>query len=266
MKRKCAVFTIVKNEKYFLPIWLKHYKKYFENKDILILDHMSTDGSTSGLDVESIKVHNPNGEDEVFDTSWLLHTVKYFQAKLFEHYQSVLFTEVDELVYSLKIPLNKTIDNFLKSDSRFATCTGYEIVQNLKKEHALKSNEFVKERNYWIRAYAYNKTLLSKVPLDWKGGFHQIRSEEVDNSFDLFLCHLHRMDLNLMLKRNVERIKNFTISKNVGPTPNQLMNENDIKHNFIYVQHRGGINSQDVLETIPANHKAALSCKFKRIY
>lgn len=227
---------------------------------------MSTDGSTSGLDVESIKVHNPNGEDEVFDTSWLLHTVKYFQAKLFEHYQSVLFTEVDELVYSLKIPLNKTIDNFLKSDSRFATCTGYEIVQNLKKEHALKSNEFVKERNYWIRAYAYNKTLLSKVPLDWKGGFHQIRSEEVDNSFDLFLCHLHRMDLNLMLKRNVERIKNFTISKNVGPTPNQLMNENDIKHNFIYVQHRGGINSQDVLETIPANHKAALSCKFKRIY
>ena len=45
-KKKCAVFTIVKNENYFLPIWLKHYKRYFDNSDIYVLDHQSNDGST----------------------------------------------------------------------------------------------------------------------------------------------------------------------------------------------------------------------------
>ena len=51
MKKKCAVFTMVKNENYFLPIWLKHYKKFFSNEDIFILDHQSNDGSIISTDV-----------------------------------------------------------------------------------------------------------------------------------------------------------------------------------------------------------------------
>ena len=49
--KDCAVFTIVKNEKLFLPIWIKHYKKFFDNYDIYILDHESNDDSTKNLGI-----------------------------------------------------------------------------------------------------------------------------------------------------------------------------------------------------------------------
>jgi len=34
-KRKCAIFVMVKDEKVFLPIWLKYYTQYFSGEDIM---------------------------------------------------------------------------------------------------------------------------------------------------------------------------------------------------------------------------------------
>ena len=58
MKKKSAVFTIVKNENYFLPIWIKHYKKYFNESDMYVLDHQSNDASTNNLSVNVVPVIN----------------------------------------------------------------------------------------------------------------------------------------------------------------------------------------------------------------
>ena len=102
MKKKCAVFTIVKNENYFLPIWLKHYKKYFNNSDIYVLDHQSNDGSTNNLDVNVIRIDYKLA----FDHHWLVQTVQQQQTKLLEEYESVLFAEVDEIIYTVNEPLN----------------------------------------------------------------------------------------------------------------------------------------------------------------
>jgi hypothetical protein len=70
--KDCAVFTIVKNEKLFLPIWIKHYKKFFDDSDIYILDHESNDDSTKNLDVNVIPVYN----EFTFDQNWLINTVQ----------------------------------------------------------------------------------------------------------------------------------------------------------------------------------------------
>lgn len=86
-KRKCAVFTIVKNESVYLPIWLRYYKKYFNDKDIYVLDHESTDGSTENLSVNCKLVTN----DLFQDNEWLLSVTKEFQRKLLRDYRQVLF-------------------------------------------------------------------------------------------------------------------------------------------------------------------------------
>ena len=39
---------MVYNEAVFLPIWLRYYSRFFAPDDIYVLDHESTDGSTSG--------------------------------------------------------------------------------------------------------------------------------------------------------------------------------------------------------------------------
>ena len=37
--RNAAAFTMVNNETHFLPIWIKHYSKYFEPQDLYVINH-----------------------------------------------------------------------------------------------------------------------------------------------------------------------------------------------------------------------------------
>ena len=203
MKKKCAVFTIVKNESYFLPIWIKHYKKYFDSSDIYVLDHQSTDGSTTGLDVNVIPVIN----EMAFDHQWLVNTVQQQQEKLREEYESVLFAESDELVYTLEKPLNEIIDDFINDSSvTHQTCSGYEVIEDIGNEKILEpGDEIFRNRNFWFEHEMYSKTLLSKIPLRWIWGFHSAINVSINKKYNLFLCHLHRCDFEFMLKRHEER-------------------------------------------------------------
>lgn len=203
MKKKCAVFTIVKNESYFLPIWIKHYKKYFNTEDIFVLDHQSTDGSTSNLDVNVIPVIN----ELAFDHQWLVETIQNQQVKLLEEYECVLFAESDELIYTIHKPLNEVITEFVNDDSvTHQTCLGMELVEKIGEEKSLEpTDEIFQHRNYWYRHTLYDKTLLSKIPLKWIWGFHRTLNTTPDRKYDLYMCHLHRCDFEMMLKRHEER-------------------------------------------------------------
>ena len=213
MKSKCAVFTIVKNERIFLPIWIKHYKKYFDASDIYILDHQSTDGSTENLDVNVILVEN----EFAFDHTWFHGTVEKFHIQLLQKYQAVLFSDGDELVYTVDKPLNETIDLFLSNeDCKFQTCHGYEIIQDMQRERSLLDHEeILPNRNYWYYSKLYCKTLLSKVPLSWCVGFHITNPPTHDTTYNLYLCPLHKYDFEQMLKRHQERKANWKYHSDV---------------------------------------------------
>lgn len=237
MKKKCAVFTIVKNESYFLPIWIKHYKKYFNVADIYVLDHESNDGSTNNLDVNVIPVTN----ELAFDHQWLVDTVQNQQVKLLEEYESVLFAESDELIYTLEKPLNEVIDDFLQDESiTHQTCLGLEVIERIGEEKPLEQTDDIFEhRSYWFQHPLYNKTLLSKVPLNWVWGFHHTDNTQPNIKFGLFLCHLHRCDFEMMLKRHEERAKKWNLKNDgagvgfqhrIGDREGVLMYFNDIPY------------------------------------
>ena len=77
-KKDFAVFSICKNEKFYLPKFINHYSKFIDKEDIYILDHMSEDGSTKNLDVNVLPVNH----DIAFDHFWLKTTVQNFQRDL----------------------------------------------------------------------------------------------------------------------------------------------------------------------------------------
>jgi hypothetical protein len=208
MKKKSAVFTIVKNENYFLPIWIKHYKKYFDESDIYVLDHQSNDGSTENLTVNVVPVIN----ELAFDHQWLVDTVQNFQKELLEKYECVVFAESDEILYSIDKPLNNVIDNLINnSDQDYITCVGYEIIE-MKGEKPLSINdEILKNRDYWYKCYSYDKTLISKIPLNWIWGFHSVQGKSKLYTDNLYMAHLHRVDFELMLKRHEERAKKWNL-------------------------------------------------------
>jgi hypothetical protein len=213
MKKKSAVFTIVKNENYFLSIWIKHYKKYFDETDIYILNHQSTDGSTNNLSVNVIPVIN----ELAFDHDWLVETVQDFQKSLLIKYECVVFVESDELLYSIEKPLNEIIIDLINNPSQdYITCIGYEVIEMKGELSLTPSDEIFKNRDYWFRHLLYDKTLISKIPLSWSRGFHHINKKIINKSYGLYMVHLHRVDFEIMLKRHEERANKWKL-KDDGP-------------------------------------------------
>lgn len=265
MKKKCAVFTIVKNESYFLPKWIKHFKKYFDSSDIYILDHQSTDGSTSNIDVNVIEVVN----ELTFDHQWLLNTVQDFQSKLLTSYQCVLFCEADELLYCLNKPLNEMIDDFISdNDCKYITANGYELKQEYSESDLTLEDEIITNRNWWFKSHKYTKTLLSKIELSWVWGFHYALKDksvymyEVGNSldynfsntngndFNLYLIHLHRFDFELLVKRHEERA-NWNHKYDGGGNHNRVSDRQTLLRYFCDLE-------GSVMEKIPESHKIQL--------
>ena len=95
--RKSAIFTMVKNEKVFLPIWESYYKKHFSSDDIFILDHNSTEEICLEIakKYNYIPIKNP-----YYDDLWRTEVIKAFQKFLLEIYDFVLFTDADEILES----------------------------------------------------------------------------------------------------------------------------------------------------------------------
>lgn len=246
MKKRCAVFTTVKNESIFLPIWLKHYQQFFENEDIYVLDHQSTDGSTINLPVNVKTVTN----EFVNDHDWLVKLAQDFQRELLTRYQCVIFAESDEILYPLGKPFSQAIDEFIQSDDLYLTCQGYSLVQDIQNEIALQKGDVISEkRNYWYKDPAEDKTLISKIPLEWKWGFHSLRYRGNNYNVDWYIAHLHRFDFQTMVARHQERT-NFKQKQDGGGT-HWKSDEKDI---FDVFQQTA---SQPIL--IPDNHKKALA-------
>lgn len=198
MKKKFAVFTISKDEKTFLPIWLKYYSKFVSMEDIYILDHESKDGSTDNLPCN----HRIVRHDLAFDHAWVTNTVKAFQRELLDKYENVLFTEIDEIVFH-EHGLDNYVNNFNKPAVK---CFGHNILHTLPPEVDIDMNlPILAQRDYWFEdPYFQDKPLLSKIPLNWEYGYHNAAGiREVDRS--LYLLHLNRFDFNLAYERNLER-------------------------------------------------------------
>jgi len=249
MKKKAAVFTIVKDELYFLPRWIKHYQKSFGNEDIYILDHNSTDGSTKDLSVNVIQVNNTIS----FDHDWLVNQVQNFQQDLLQKYECVLFSEVDEFVYTVEQPLTKLIEQFINDvDINYLTTNTYDLVQSVdNKEFSLNEQEdILSKRSYWIHNPNFGKTLLSKIPLNWSVGFHTLVDKVPCYKYDLFMLHLHKWDFKLMCKRTF-RIKNWTYIDDMNGWHNKLKTYEELFDYFVE-------NRENSLTLMDEKHKKSL--------
>lgn len=232
---KRAVFTIVNNENIFLPIWLEHYRKYFNPEDIFILDHDTTDGSTSGLDVNVQKISYP----QTFHHDWLRGQVQEELKRLLGTYERVLFAEADEIVWHHGQPLDEFMDTF---EGDMARCAGWGLIHDIDSEPDLEPGEKILNRKYSSVQSVYGKTLITKVPLAWVKGFHELAGNHwpekgMNNGSnpvmtpDLHLLHLRHMDRRVMLARNAMRLGQ-TVNGDAFDCKSVLRSDGDVDSDF----------------------------------
>jgi len=250
-KKDCAVFTMCKNEKYFLSRWIKHYNKYFSFEDLYVLDHQSEDHSTKNLPVNVIPVIN----EYVYDEYWRKQIIEDFQRKLLKSYQCVIFCDTDEFLYSLHKPLNETIKDFLKKEDSYITCRGFNIFQDIEKEKTLSEDEdILSHRKHWYHTSYYDKTLISKIPLEWCIGFHSC-NQPWNFSFNVYMAHLKYVDFDLLTSRAQEKVKEKEFKHKSGPVSAhcRILEKEQIISNFNKEK-----ESSSASIAIPKEHREAL--------
>jgi hypothetical protein len=199
--RPRAVFTIVHDEATFLPIFLRHYGRHFDPVDIYVLDHDTTDGSTTGLEdrCNVVGVHR----NTVFDHLWLKGIVEDFQTFLLRSYRTVLFADADELIVPNpdRFPdLASYMDSF---EGPAASCTGFNVIQQPDEAPLDFGSPILRQRATWNPSPQYSKRLMARIPLRWSAGFHkEFNAPDVLPDPDLMLIHLHRVDYARCLERH----------------------------------------------------------------
>lgn len=206
---KYAAFTIVQNETYFLDIWVKYYRKYFNVGDLYILNHNTArcDALTTltryrSIGINIIDVHR----DFSFDHHWLRDIVQAFQSFLLLSYDSVLFAESDELIITDPEVHSNGLIGLLEAKDVYR-CIGYNIIHYYKEELAFdfETDPLLYQRKWWHRATNYDKTLISNKTLNWHIGFHSCMAQPEKPTDGLYLAHLHRLDYSLCKIRHKEQ-------------------------------------------------------------
>lgn len=254
--KKSAIFTMVKNEKWFLPIWLNYYSKFFDERDIYIIDHTSNDGSIQMVKDQYPKINIVTLEYEPFDDIFKINEIKKLQKQLLGQYRCVLYSDPDELVVPMipdsNIDLGEYIDSFIKNDNAEAIKTnGYEIIHLPKKgEGKIDLTEpILSQRSYWFHSPQwYSKVLLSKSPLNWSPGLHTVSNPHIQDQF-LCLIHLHRIDYDLSY------IKNIINSRFKRPPGMELGDHVFITNPKEFHKHFWGMEESNIIKLIPDNLK-----------
>jgi hypothetical protein len=271
-KEKSAVFTIQQNEYKFLPVWVNYYKKHFHGKDIYVLDHDSSDLATQAYlalqrgEINVLQVHRL----ESFNHVWLRNTVEGFQRFLLQSYDAVLFVEADEIVCmspnsKIAPDLRTFIDKFMPTPGLdWVRCEGYEVIQS-PEEAALDWNKpLLPQRRYWARSNLYSKILLSKVPIPWDLGFHNVREEIQVPTVgpyppELKLIHLHRIDYDYCKQRHLNNLQRRWAQEDLQAgrgMQNRLVGDEELKQWFYHPESFG--QDQLIPGPIPEEMKSLL--------
>lgn len=201
-RRRRAVITIVRNEPEFFPIWLTYYSQFFAADDIYVLDHDTTDGSTSGTGFVRIPVVHPT-----FDINWLLGQVTELQHRLLADYDVVVVCDVDEIIAPDPASATPDLGTYLdRFDESFVNCIGFQVLHQPDTEPPIDLTQpLLAQRGWWYRDPLYDKPLIATTPMQWIGGFHR-RTDRVNNfDPDLRLIHLHHLDIERCSSRHVSR-------------------------------------------------------------
>jgi hypothetical protein len=192
-----AVQTIVHNEAVFLPIWLRYYSRFFCPQDIYVLDHESTDGSTTGEGFVRVPV-----EHDRIDHTWMVGVLSEHQRELLDRYDSVLTIDVDEIVAPL--PSWGTLGEYIdRLDEGYVNCLGYEILHMRDREPGFRPElPILDQRGYWFANDGYDKPALATEPTPWEPGFHARSDGKMNLDPDLRMLHLHRFDYETCLARH----------------------------------------------------------------
>ena len=203
---KIAVYTLVRDEKEWLPVWVRYYlSQGFSPTDIYVLDQ-------SGKDETAQQIINCNRFLAPYGKSWnhtyMTQTLEWFQCELLRKYDIVVLTDVDEVICADPKKWPTLIDYLQQSTAPSIETNYYNIIHDTvnKEPHINFSLPLLAQRHLWVGPIK-GKTYISRVPLEWNWGCHKsVPPGELTT--ELRLIHGRWIDREQQIGRIMRRLSN----------------------------------------------------------
>ena len=191
-------FTIVRDEGFWLPIWVKHYMAQgFSASELTVLNN---GGPITGLDerINIIEVPNPAS----FQHEWLKQTVMAQQRLLLRTNHAVVFAECDEFLFHSDMNIYQLCQSLQQGES--VRATAYSPIQQ-PGEAAYVDGPLLANRSIMYRTTMYDKVLVTTVPLSYCRGFHIAQENQRPPDHRLSMVHMWMFDFDQFWQRILDR-------------------------------------------------------------
>ena len=194
---KVAAITNVYNEKFNLPVWLKHYGEQVGIENCIVLDHGSDDGSTLDLQGAGF-IRLPRGKE--YNEKSRMELINNLANSLLGYYDAVIYTDCDEMLVADPEKYANLKEYAYRLNRPVAYAIGLNVRHDVSVEPDLVVGQPVLPQRKFVQFVSpMCKPLIIKKPVSWGGGFHA--SQYKPQFDDLYLFHLRHVDLQLALGR-----------------------------------------------------------------
>ena len=195
---RVAAVTFVFNEAINLPIWRRYYGAEVGDRNLFIVDHGSTDGSTDALG-DASKIRLPRDELDEHKRCVFMASLQH---SLLEYYDYVIYTDCDEIIVPDPSIYGGIQDYLSQTRFEYVAPIGLDLHHIIDRELPLDLEvSIMNQRSFAWFASSLCKPVVSRVPLTWATGFHACdRPIVIDGR--LFLFHLKNMDYSIGFRRH----------------------------------------------------------------
>ncbi|AYF04221.1 glycosyltransferase family 2 protein (plasmid) [Paracoccus yeei] len=261
---RVAVCTMSYNEDITLPIWMKYYGGLFGRQNLFVIDHGSTDGSTEGVPgINLIKLPRTP-----FSDLKRSKMVSDLCENLLNFYDYFIYTDTDEFL-CVNPQKYKNLNAYLQEvNPEYETAIGINLFHSFEQEPEFNaSRRVLSQREYVYFMASMCKTLVTRKPIQWGGGFHTCDKHQKFG--EIYNFHLKYMDRGIALDR-LRVLRDIPREGNFGT--HQMIPDLELMrmYNQINSRHRGddfefSANIDELLSFVELNDsgKYAYSLDYK---
>jgi glycosyl transferase family 2 len=192
---RAAALTMVYNEAFNLPLWLRYYGAQVGADNLFIIDDGSDDDST---DSAGNVVRLPRTEHDAGRKTDIMAAMC---ATLLCRYDVVVCVDCDEFVIPDPAKYRGLGHYLEKMEAEYATCIGLNVLHLLSEELPYNpASPILMQRRFAQFHSSGSKTAVTRTPLRWIAGSH---SCDKPPAFDpqLYLVHLNQFDYGVCARR-----------------------------------------------------------------
>ena len=207
MNNNVAVWTMIRNEDYFLKLWISYYGQFVPRENMFII----VDGADSTLPdgLEGCQIITfPKGKVAPGWDKRRWEFLSHFASALTARFDLVVGGDVDELIV-LDPQFGDDPFAHILADTTAPVISPFaiELVHRVDLEAPLdQSRPILAQRAFGRINMWYSKPCIIRAPIRWSLGQHFSTHPELHLSQKLFLFHLRYLDHDMLLRRQKLRM------------------------------------------------------------